>query len=148
VLSVTELLLSTRLKIPCYDMSGFPQITDLTIGLCCGQDRAFAIVPFDDAFKSPMINRKSPKRVSLRPRANVATFGRPSRRNLWWQNAAAADAVIGPAAVGLLTRVGRQDGASGWGPKRREVQSEECKMQSADLSRWHFEFCNLHFAFL
>ena len=61
---------------------------------------------------------------------------------------AAADAVIDRSAVGLLTRVGRQDGTRVGGPMRREMQSEKCKMQSADSSRRHFELCNLHFAFL
>ena len=60
---------------------------------------------------------------------------------------AAADAVIDRSAVGLLTRVGRQDSARVGGPMRREMQSEKCKMQTqicrAGIS--NFAICTLPF---
>ena len=124
----------------------FPQTTGLTIGLCSGQDRAFTTSPLIANSGLTDVHRKS-TRKSLRPRAIERCDLRPSiQKESAVAISAVADAVISTAAVGLLTRGGRQDGAPGWGTEGTGMQNSECRVQNVERKLHNLEFCILHSA--
>src|SRR5262249_38050185 len=90
-------------------------------------------IPVNRQFGLTDVHRKS-TRASLWPRAFERCDLRPSIQK---ESAVAisvvADAVTGTPAVGLLARVGRQDGALGWGT---ECQGGIGKAEGGKLSPW------------